>query len=143
MPISFPGRGSTGPSNRKIEQCAAFVVIMTPASNESDWVHDELDLAKARNRDLMPILLAGERFFGLGRTQCEDVRTGEMPGSQYLNALRSLVGGEGELRFAMKAHKGQIRSVAFPAKKLVDGRQCRARDVRSHMGSGGHGPAAP
>ena len=87
---------------------------MTPAARASDWVHDELDFAKEHDRDLMPILLQGEKFFGLGPIQFEDLRNGEMPSQQFVMVLRGLV-GEGDMLFQMKAHKGQIRSVAYPA----------------------------
>ena len=61
---------------------------MTAASNASDWVHDELDLAKEKDRDLMPILLEGNRFFGLGRIQYELLQGGEMPSQQFVKVLR-------------------------------------------------------
>jgi len=106
------GRRFDDAIQKKIEQCAAFILIMTPAARASDWVHDELDFAKEHDRDLMPILLQGEKFFGLGPIQFEDLRNGEMPSQQFVMVLRGLV-GEGDMLFQMKAHKGQIRSVAY------------------------------
>jgi WD40 repeat protein len=99
---------------RRIDQCAAFIVVMTPASNASGWVRDELDRAKEQDRDLMPILLEGKKFFGLGPIHFEQLQRDEMPSPDYLKRLRRLV-GEGELLFEMKAHDGHVRSVAYPA----------------------------
>jgi WD40 repeat protein len=99
---------------QKIEQCAAFILVMTPAANDSAWVQDEFDLAREHDRELMPILLDGKKFLGIGKIQCEYLQGGEMPSQQFLIALRGLV-GEGELLFEMKAHDGHVRSVAYPA----------------------------
>ena len=110
-----PGRRFDEEIQQKIERCAAVIVIMTPAAKASDWVQDEIDYAKEKDRDLMPILLAGTKFFGIGRIQCELLQGGEMPGQQFIKELRGLL-GEGEIRFEMKAHAGQVRSVAYPAR---------------------------
>jgi WD40 repeat protein len=98
----------------KIEQCAAFVVVMSHRSNESPSVIDEFDYAKDRNRDLMPISLDGTRFFGIGHIQIEILTGGELPSHGFLGRLKVLV-GEGELLFEMRAHDGHVRSVAYPA----------------------------
>src|SRR5690606_26246564 len=99
---------------QKIRQCAAFILVMTPASNASDWVHDELDLAKESNCELLPILLAGDRFFGLGPIHCEMLQGGEMPTELFLKAVRAAI-GEGDQKHELKAHQGHVRSVAYPA----------------------------
>jgi WD40 repeat protein len=109
-----PGRRFDEAIQQKIKQCAAFVLIMTPAADNSPWVHDELDHAKENDRDLMPMLLDGKKFFGLGHIQCEQVQGGEMPSQLCIKSLKSLV-GEGELLHELKAHEGQVRSVAYPA----------------------------
>jgi WD40 repeat protein len=109
-----PGRRYDDELEQRIEQCAAFIVVVSPAAKASDWVHDELELAREKDRDLMPVLLEGERFFGLGRIQYEPVQGGKMPSPDFLKRLRHLV-GEGDLLFEMKAHEGQVRSVAYPS----------------------------
>jgi WD40 repeat protein len=109
-----PGRRWDHELLQKIEHCAAFVLIMTPAADASGPVHDELDFAKGKERDVMPILLEGEPFFGVGRIQCEMPSDKDMPSQLFVKALRALV-GEGDQLFEMKAHKGQVRSVAYPA----------------------------
>lgn len=99
----------------KIDQCAAFIPVMSAASRTSDNVIDEFDHAKEKNRDLMPISLDGTRFFGLGHIQAELLTSSEMPGPMFMERLHVLV-GEGKLLHEMKAHHGQVRSVAYPAK---------------------------
>ncbi len=99
---------------QRIEQCAAFIVVMTLASSESDWVMDELDYAKQKERELVPILLEGNRFLGLGRIQIEYLLDRETPTPAFAQKLKSLI-SEGDLKWEMKAHEGHVRSVAFPA----------------------------
>ncbi len=109
-----PGKRFDEAILEKIDQCAAFIPVMSAASNASAAVIDEFDYAKEKNRDLMPISLDGTRFFGIGHIQVEILTGGETPGQLYVNRLRVLV-CEGELLWEMKAHTGQVRSVAFPA----------------------------
>jgi WD40 repeat protein len=109
-----PGRRFGEALQQKIAQCAAFLLVMTPASYASEFVHDELDCARENDRDLMPLLLEGKKFFGIGRVQYELLQDRAMPSAVCVRALKALV-GEGELRFEMKAHAGQVRSVAYPA----------------------------
>lgn len=99
---------------QKIDHCAAFIPIMTSAAKASGAVQDEFDRAKEKDRERLPILLEGTPFFGLGHIQYELLSDGEMPSQRYIKALKALM-GEGELLFEMKAHTGQVRSVAYPA----------------------------
>jgi WD40 repeat protein len=98
----------------RIAQCSAFIIVMTPAANASDWVLEELDYAKANDRDVMPISIDGGKVWGTGRRQAERVQGHELPSAQFIDDVRALI-GEGELRFELKVHDGQVRSVAYPA----------------------------
>lgn len=98
----------------KIAQCAAFVVIMTPAGAESPWVMDEIDYARRHGREIVPILLEGDKFFGIGHIQVEILLDREMPSDRFIKTLKRLI-GEGDLLHEMKAHDGHVLSVAYPA----------------------------
>lgn len=110
-----PGRRFDEEIEQRIAQCAAFVVVMTPAALASAWVHDELDCAKENDRELMPILLEGKKLKGLGPIHCEHLQRGENPSPLFVARLRSLV-GEGELKFEMPGHTGHVLSVAYPSR---------------------------
>ena len=75
-----------------IDGCSAFIVLMSPAANESNWVEDELDWAMRRRKPLFSLLRDGEVFFGLSATQYDDVSDGSLPSDDFLNALREHVG---------------------------------------------------
>ncbi len=76
----------------RIDTCAAFVVVMTPAADESEWVEREIARARAKRKTILPLLLAGEPFFSLSNIQYEDVTHRRMPSAALLDRVRTLVG---------------------------------------------------
>jgi tetratricopeptide (TPR) repeat protein len=64
----------------KVDGCAALVVIMTPESEDSEWVEMEIARARAKRRPILPMLVSGSVFFSLGAMQYDVVgRDGEVP----------------------------------------------------------------
>jgi TIR domain len=57
---------------RVIEQnlgaASAVIAVMTPAGDESRWVHRELDKAEELDIPIFPLLVAGTKFFRLSDT---------------------------------------------------------------------------
>jgi WD40 repeat protein len=104
-------------SRSKIEECDAFIVVMSPAARESAAVLDELDLALDLHKEVLPILLSGDRLFGIGRRPVELLTGGEMPTARFVADLRGLLGDGDGLRHELKAHEGHVVSVAFPARE--------------------------
>ncbi|MBB5868692.1 YVTN family beta-propeller protein [Allocatelliglobosispora scoriae] len=77
---------------QRIEGCSAFIVVMTPQADQSEWVERELTLAESLGKPVLPMLLAGRPFFRLGNRQFEDVTDTALPGSAFLATVRSLAG---------------------------------------------------
>jgi hypothetical protein len=75
----------------KIEDCSAFIVVMTPGADESDWVKREINYAERLGRPILPLLLEGNGFFRLNNYQAEDVRQGQLPTQPFVNRLKQLV----------------------------------------------------
>ena len=93
---------------RKIDNCAAFILVMSPDADESAWVGEEIDRARAKGKPILPLLLAGEVFFGFSRLQYDDVTGGAMPGPEFVNRLRELTGAPaGAARPARGARPGR------------------------------------
>jgi WD40 repeat protein len=113
----------------QIETCAVFVVVMSQASRESDWVLSELTWAQQEGKKIMPILLEGRPFLPVVTIEYEDLRTGAMPSPRFVETARAHVTmqerraaetpDEGNLLFEMKAHQGRVLSVAYPAKNAA------------------------
>lgn len=77
---------------RKIDECSAFVLVMSPAADQSSWVDEEIDRARIEGKPIMPLLLAGRPVFGLSGAQYVDVRDGTMPGAEFVDTLRGHTG---------------------------------------------------
>ena len=70
-----------------LRDCAAFVVVMTPHSEESIWVKSEIHLALEERKPIFPLLLRGERFPLLITVQYANVTNGEMPPGGFYKRL--------------------------------------------------------
>ena len=80
--------------NEAIESSAAVLVIMTPESEKSEWVHKEILLAKRYQKPIFPLLLSGEEFPILIDIQYADIRDGDMPGTDFHRRLHRVVYGQ-------------------------------------------------
>ena len=72
---------------QQIRSCAAFVVVMTPDSEESHWVEREVMLALEERKPLFPLLLRGKRFPILIDRQYVSVSGGRMPPRRFYERL--------------------------------------------------------
>jgi formylglycine-generating enzyme required for sulfatase activity len=72
---------------KAVHYCAAFVVIMTPDSHESEWVERELLFAQRVRKPIFPLLLRGEEFPLLITTQYVDVSNGQLPPESFYTRL--------------------------------------------------------
>jgi hypothetical protein len=77
-----------------IDTCSAFVVVMSPQAEKSDWVAREIEHAELMGRPIFPLLLDGQRFFRLSNLQYENVRGARMPGPSFVALLRATTAGE-------------------------------------------------
>jgi len=76
---------------RKIDSCAAVIVVMTPHAAESRWVAREIAYAEEKGKPIYPLLLSGTRFFDLSDIQHDDVTSGGMPNPALIASLRNTV----------------------------------------------------
>lgn len=75
-----------------LDACSVFVVVMTPAGEESPWVAREITRAENRGTPILPLLLDGEVFFRLSDIQYESVVGGTMPSNRWIKQVQKLVG---------------------------------------------------
>ena len=83
-----------------IQDCTAFVVVMTTESDVSEWVLKEIMLADRDEKLILPLLLSGKGHAYLIGRQHEDVTDGQMPPEAFYDQLRRLLSNrtEDELR---------------------------------------------
>lgn len=77
---------------RAIRACGAFVVIMTPESDQSRWVQREVTIADELRKPIFPLLLNGnlknsENWMIFVRTQYVDVSSGNLPEVDFYRRL--------------------------------------------------------
>jgi formylglycine-generating enzyme required for sulfatase activity len=72
---------------KRLQECAAFILIMSPNSYESDWVQRELNFAQQLKKPLFPLLLEGDVWWHVGTTQFIDVKNGILPPTRFLGRL--------------------------------------------------------
>jgi hypothetical protein len=74
----------------KVDDCAAFVLVMTPEAESSTWVARELERAAAKDRPVLPLLLRGDLFTSLPMIQFERVADDQLPSRRFIEHLRTL-----------------------------------------------------
>lgn len=72
---------------KAIDDCAVFLVVMSPESYDSDWVRKEYLYADKRKKKQFPILLEGEEFPFYVDNQYTDVRGGKLPPNDFVTRL--------------------------------------------------------
>ncbi|MBL8165319.1 MAG: SUMF1/EgtB/PvdO family nonheme iron enzyme [Anaerolineae bacterium] len=74
-----------------LRSCGAFVVVMTPESDSSDWVQREVTLALKYSKPIFPLWLDGDvntpNWELFVRTQYQDVRGSRLPGETFYKLL--------------------------------------------------------
>lgn len=99
---------------RNIDHCAAFLVIMSPSSDESMYVNNEILRALDQKKTLFPVLLSGQPFSLLASVQYEDLRAGlnaKLP-QRFISNLREVLGTVTERRFRFEIVEGDVREIA-------------------------------
>jgi WD40 repeat protein len=86
-----PGRPFSHEIQKQIDTCSAFLLVMSPAAKQADWVQAELSWAQDRRRPILPMLLAGERFMSISHLQVENVVGGKLPTPSFFARIRGLV----------------------------------------------------
>jgi len=76
---------------RAIRACAAFILVMTPDSEESEWVEREVMLTLNEDKPLFPLLLRGKKNPLIGNRHYADVTGGQMPPRDFYDRLRQVL----------------------------------------------------
>jgi formylglycine-generating enzyme required for sulfatase activity len=74
-----------------IRDSSALIVVMTPDSEESEWVEREVQLALSERKPVFPLLLSGKGFALLITRQYANVTDGEMPAEDFYHRLERVI----------------------------------------------------
>ena len=83
------GDQSTKEIEENLKKCQVFLLVMSPSSEESDWVQRELTFAQHLKKPIFPLLLDGEIWFQVINIQIIDVKGGKLPPDTFFNKVRS------------------------------------------------------
>lgn len=77
-----------------IDTCGLFIVIMSPAADQSMYVQNEILRALDKHKPILPVLLEGQVFSLLATVQYEDMRAGlsAKPSAVFLKNIRQILG---------------------------------------------------
>ena len=75
---------------RAIDNCDAYIVVMSEDAKKSEWVQREVIHAERRNKPFFPLLLSGEFWFSLGNIQFVNVTNGSLPPENFYRHLSSV-----------------------------------------------------
>ena len=70
-----------------LDDCDAFVVIISENSFESEWVQNEVTRAKRIGKPFFPLLLSGSPWLSIESTQYVDVTNKELPPERFYERL--------------------------------------------------------
>ena len=82
--------GKTWPQEiqNNLDNCDAFILVMTEDALDSNWVQNEVTRAQRKDKPVFAILLSGETWLSLEATQYEDVIGGDLPSEKFFENLK-------------------------------------------------------
>lgn len=85
--------GTTWPKviQRHLDDCGAFIVVMTENAYESEWVQNEVTRARRKNKPFFALLLRGETWLSFEAVQYEDVSGERLPGKKFYEDLARVI----------------------------------------------------
>jgi hypothetical protein len=86
--------GSEWPNEiqQRVDNCDAFILLMSSNSFASKWVQNELHRAVRKEKPMFPLLLEGdEPWLSVESTQIFDVTDGRMPDKKLYNSLNQIL----------------------------------------------------
>jgi len=72
---------------KRLRECDAFILVMSPNSHDSEWVQNELMLARELKKRIFPLLLDGEAWWHVRTTQYVNVQGGKLPPASFFVSL--------------------------------------------------------
>lgn len=72
---------------KHLDECDAFVVVVSENAYESKWVQNELARAGRKKKPFFPLLLQGDPWLSVEATQYVDVTDGSLPNEKFYQML--------------------------------------------------------
>ena len=82
---------------KQVEECQAFLIVMSPNSRNSHWVQCELSRALDLRKRIFPLLLKGTRWLDVESIQVTDVSGDRIPPQSFFNGIVNYLGISSDL----------------------------------------------
>lgn len=76
---------------RHLDECDAFIVVVSENAYESKWVQNEVARAGRKKKPFFPLLLDGDPWLSVESTQYVDVTNGSLPDERFYQQLSLVV----------------------------------------------------
>ena len=76
---------------KHLDECDAFIVVVSENAYESKWVQNELARAGRKKKPFFPLLLQGDPWLSVEATQYVDVTGGSLPDERFYQRLALVV----------------------------------------------------
>jgi formylglycine-generating enzyme required for sulfatase activity len=90
--------GTTWPKviQQHLDDCTAFIVVMTEIAYESEWVQNEVTRARRKKKPFFALLLSGDTWLSFEAIQYEDVTGNKLPSKKFYETLKLIIAREDE-----------------------------------------------
>jgi hypothetical protein len=112
-----------------LDECEAFIVVVSENSFESEWVQKEVTRAQRIKKPFFPLLLSGDPWISIETTQYVDVRGEVLPPPKFYNRLSSV----------LSKHENMLTHQGFDSKSAQPKRASSISERRKHSKSTVHG----
>lgn len=75
---------------KHLDECDAFIIVMSTNSFESDMVQNEVTRVREKRKPVFPLLLDGDNWLIVQAKQFVDVRDGSLPTEKFYRRLESV-----------------------------------------------------
>lgn len=81
--------GTTWPKviQKNLDECDAFIVVMTENAYESEWVQNEVTRAKRKKKPFFALLLRGDTWLAFEAIQYENINEGKLPTKKFYDSI--------------------------------------------------------
>jgi len=76
---------------RHLDNCGAFIVVMTEHAYDSEWVQNEVTRARRKKKPFFALLLRGDTWLSFEAIQYEDVSGERLPRKKFYEDLASVI----------------------------------------------------
>ena len=101
---------------KHLDDCGAFIVVLTDNAYNSKWVQNELTRASRKGIPFFPLLLQGDPWLSVEATQYVDVTDGSLPPESFYQRLEGVIPRKSKTEIA-QAQPPQVTPTPEPIQK--------------------------